>query len=589
VTPAPALGSDDLVGQEPPVAFDPVDRPDVSIIVPVYGKLDLTAQCLRSISMCAETSRYEVIVIDDASPDATPMWLAQCSGIRVLTNSENIGFLRSVNKAAATARGEVLCLLNNDTEVTTGWLDALVRRLQSAEDIAMVGAKLLFGDGRVQEAGSVIFADASTRAVGTDQKAKAPRLNFVREVDYCSGACLAIRSSVWRELGGFDERFAPAYYEEADLAMAARSTGWRVLYEPAAVVVHHHRASYGRSEAESLQLRNREVFRDKWSDVLAEHPAVGAPLSRAGFRDKRPRLLVLTGRAPDDADLDLGAVATNVAEAGVGLTVVTAGGVRRPHQALQEQGVEVMGSGETMLMLHERSRQVVTTVIVGLERAIELIPVVRRMAPHGGVVVVLSGDDQADDEVVRTWLADLPKGVEVVTSTPGDRLAQGVTMAEQIVTLVLGAATPTRPAAEPVDALGKAQRLVDDAPTSALDLLDRLPPAPLTAAEMLIAEFLRRRATRSLAQSERRAAIAAADERRIEAALVHATRAVEWHRSGATLAVLAAAALATGDEVSARALALEALETAPHQSRALEVVAVLGRNMHLDPMARDAL
>ena len=119
-----------------------------------------------------------------------------------------------LNRGAEEARGQYLVLLNNDTQVLDGWLDALLDTFDQFPDTGMAGARLVFPDGRLQEAGGIIFNDGSGWNYGKFDKADKPEYQFTREVDYCSGACIALPAPLFRELGGFDTRYSPAYYED---------------------------------------------------------------------------------------------------------------------------------------------------------------------------------------------------------------------------------------------------------------------------------------------------------------------------------------------------------------------------------------
>ena len=214
------------------------DNPVVSVIVPCFGKFDYTHRCLASIAAHPPTVPIEVIVVDDASGDPAIADLRAVKNLRLEVWPENLGFLRSCNAAAALARGTFLMLLNNDTEVTPGAIDHLHQLLAARADAGMAGARLLFPDGTQQEAGGIIWRDGSGWNYGRDDDPRKPEYNYVREVDYVSGAAIMLPRAVWDHMGGFDEAFAPAYYEDADLAFRLRAAGLKVLYQPAATVVH---------------------------------------------------------------------------------------------------------------------------------------------------------------------------------------------------------------------------------------------------------------------------------------------------------------------------------------------------------------
>ena len=198
-------------------------RPQVSIVIPVYNKIEYTVACLRSLAEHAGATAFEVIVVDDGSSDATPAQLAQIDGIHPLRNERNLGFIGSCNAGAAAASGEYVLFLNNDTVVTHGWLDALIACFAEEADAGLVGAKLVYPDGRLQEAGGIVFRDGSGWNYGRFDNPSDPRYEFRREADYCSGAAIMLRREFFNELGGFDSRYAPAYYEDTDLALDRKS------------------------------------------------------------------------------------------------------------------------------------------------------------------------------------------------------------------------------------------------------------------------------------------------------------------------------------------------------------------------------
>lgn len=254
--------------------FERPEKPLVSIVIPCYNQIGYTYRCLSSILKYTsqQETPYEVIIADDVSTDATREIREYTKNLLIARNTENMGFLKNCNQAAALARGEYIFFLNNDTTVTEGWLSSLVELISSDESIGMVGSKLIYPDGRLQEAGGIIWSDASGWNYGRLQNPDEPEYNYVKEVDYISGAAIMIRSSLWKEIGGFDERFAPAYCEDSDLAFSVRRLGRRVLYQPASVVVHYEGISNGTdvegSGLKRYQLINQEKFKEKWREEL---------------------------------------------------------------------------------------------------------------------------------------------------------------------------------------------------------------------------------------------------------------------------------------------------------------------------------
>ncbi|MHB8174350.1 MAG: glycosyltransferase family 2 protein, partial [Nitrospirota bacterium] len=290
----------------------PPDFPECSIIMPVWNKDYFTYLCIRSILKAKVNASFEIIVVDNGSTDNTPEILGYFGEwVRVVRNDENKGFVIAANQGAAVAKGNFLVFLNNDTEVQDGWLDRLVETVKISEDIGAVGAKLIYPDGVLQEAGGIIWQDASGTNHGRGDDSNKPEYNYLREVDYCSGACLLVRRDIFKRLGGFDMRYAPAYYEDTDICFGIRSLGYRVLYQPLCEVVHYEGATAGRdtdSGFKRFQDVNKVKFAAKWKAALKlQKPPLPENIIAAADRRVGQRILFVDYQVPK-CDQDSGSV-----------------------------------------------------------------------------------------------------------------------------------------------------------------------------------------------------------------------------------------------------------------------------------------
>ncbi len=273
-------------------------KPKVSIVIPVYNQFDYTYECIKSIIKHTRKVKYEIIIGDDVSTDKTVEISKYIKGINVVRNKENLKFLLNCNNAAKQARGKYILFLNNDTKVTEGWLSSLVELIESDSTIGMVGSKLIYPDGRLQEAGGIIWKDASAWNYGNGQDPEKPEFNYVRDVDYISGAAIMLSKKLWNKIGGFDEDFAPAYCEDSDLAFQVREQGYRVVYQPASVVVHFEGVSNGTDTSTGLkhyQIVNNDKLKTKWAHRLKDHYPNGECVLKAKdrcFGDKKTILFI---------------------------------------------------------------------------------------------------------------------------------------------------------------------------------------------------------------------------------------------------------------------------------------------------------
>jgi len=261
--------------REPPAR----QLPSVSIIVPVFNQWPITRGCLEAVwATVPRDQNIEVIVSDDASTDETARALAAMAmtepRLKVLRNEKNCGFVESCNRAAAAATGDILVFLNNDTVPLPGWLEPLIRTFSLFPNVGAVGGKLLSPDGSLQEAGGIIFADGSACHFGRGEaNAMKPLFDYVRQVDYVSGALLATPRKLFADLGGFDPDFAPGYYEDTDYCFRLREQRYGIYYQPEAVIVHLEGATAGTDHATGMkryQEINRKRFRVRHAAALRE-------------------------------------------------------------------------------------------------------------------------------------------------------------------------------------------------------------------------------------------------------------------------------------------------------------------------------
>lgn len=286
------------------------ENPQVSIVIPVYNQFDFTYHCVESIIKNSGDITYEILIGNDCSTDLTTQIEQIIPGVRCITTEKNLRFVLNCKNTAKYANGIYLLFLNNDTQVQPNWLKPLVDLIESADDIGMVGAKLVYPDGTLQEAGGILWRDGSAWNYGHGQNPALPEFNYVKEVDYISGAAIMLSRALWEEIGGFDERFVPAYCDDSDLAFTIRKMGYRVMYQPKSVVVHFEGVSNGTDIAtgqKQYQVINSKKFYEKWKDILeAEHFDNGQHVFQARDRSMKKRTVLLIDHYVPMYDKDAG-------------------------------------------------------------------------------------------------------------------------------------------------------------------------------------------------------------------------------------------------------------------------------------------
>jgi GT2 family glycosyltransferase len=257
--------------------FPDLTNPEISIVMVTHGAWDWTRRALAALRERTPPC-YEVIVIDNASPDGTLARLAaETIGVKLVANDNNAGFGPASNQGAELAQGSSLVFLNNDAIVHDGWLEPLFEAVAEGSHAAAAVPRFLNLDGSLQEAGALVARDGTVAQYGFGDDPQAPQYRFRRTVDYGGGACLLVRRDAFEIAGGFHPSYAPAYYEDADLCFALAARGQRTVYEPRAVVTHARYASGAPSSAAALSQRHRQTFVARWGDALAGRPATLDP------------------------------------------------------------------------------------------------------------------------------------------------------------------------------------------------------------------------------------------------------------------------------------------------------------------------
>jgi GT2 family glycosyltransferase len=350
----PSAQSDELehlLSTAGPLAFTAVEKPVVTIVIPVFNNWQITENCLRSLSRQRFSVGVQILVVDDGSSDQTPTRLAEIPGITVVTQPKNAGYMYAIRAGVSAASSEFVLLLNNDVVVCDNWLEPLLARAQDPT-IGAVGSMLLFPNGSLQEAGALMFSDATGANFGKGDDPRRPWYQTPHQVDYCSGASLLVRKKAWDEVGGFDVNFAPAYYEETDFCFALRDLGYAVWFEPASRLFHLEGASYGNElslERQALLEKNRQRFLNKWRAELSTHwaPSYENQVG-ASWAPPLGRVLIIDQKIPqpdqDSGSIRMMGVIQILVEMGFGVTVLALRlAPTEPYlSTLRTMGVEVL-------------------------------------------------------------------------------------------------------------------------------------------------------------------------------------------------------------------------------------------------------
>ncbi|MEO6654431.1 MAG: glycosyltransferase family 2 protein [Ilumatobacteraceae bacterium] len=250
----------------PLARIEPADSPDVSVVIVAYGTGRVIVETIASLSTAATDLTIEVIVVDNphpAVPGRSAMELSlSTAGVQVVAPGRNLGFGGGCEAGALVARADVLAFVNPDVLVPDGWLEPLVAALDTP-GVAIAVPVLVDPDDAVQEAGQRVLADGATVPIR-----HAP--DHVTTVDYASGACWVVTARMHERLGGFDPLYHPAYFEDVDLALRARSMGLRCVVEPAVRVVHL--GGQGTPDRIRPASAQRDILLQRWPDLRWRQP-----------------------------------------------------------------------------------------------------------------------------------------------------------------------------------------------------------------------------------------------------------------------------------------------------------------------------
>ena len=273
--------------------------PILTIVLVFYNQAHLSLLCLRSLLDTADVA-YQLIIVDNNSTDETVSLIKKIKNAKIISNKENLGFVRAINQAASRVETDYLLLLNNDALIEHKTLSAAIATISEDATVGAVGAKIKLLDGSLQEAGSIIWSDGACLGYGRGQNPEQSSFMFRRDVDYCSGAFLLFRHSDYEKLNGFDEAYAPAYYEESDFCIRLQKRGLRIVYNPEVQITHYEFASSGGLEGASrLQKDHQKILCQKHQDYLQgkfSHSPTKILLARTC--NSYPNVLLIDDRVP---------------------------------------------------------------------------------------------------------------------------------------------------------------------------------------------------------------------------------------------------------------------------------------------------
>lgn len=264
-TNAALLALDNLLSSTERLVFAQSKLAQVTVVLVLYNRAELTLKCLRSLLSTTDPLLYKVVIVDNNSSDRTNELLSRLEGVEVIRNTDNVGFLLACNSVVASIDTPYSLFLNNDCEILANSISQAISTIEKAQDIGVVGGKILLLNGELQEAGSIIYADGSCAGYGRGRAPNDFEFDFQRDTDFVSGAFLLTRTDLLQAAKGFDEQYLPAYYEDADYCLSLATQGYRCVYDPQVQVLHYE---YGSSEASDYA---QQLMRDNQIKFVRKH------------------------------------------------------------------------------------------------------------------------------------------------------------------------------------------------------------------------------------------------------------------------------------------------------------------------------
>lgn len=270
----------------------PDKSPMVSIIVPTRDASELIRQCVESLRTRTDYAHYEILVVDNQSKDPAALHyldeMAKYPGVRILRYDQPFNYSAINNYAVSEALGQIVCLLNNDTEIISlDWLDEMIGNLLQNK-VGVVGAKLYYPDGRVQHGGDVVGVGGTANHLHAFLKRGEPgycnRAIVTQELSAVTAACLLTWKGLYVSLGGLDEKNLPVAFNDVDYCLRVRELGYKVVWTPHAELIHHESVSRRKNKTVMRRMQaKREVsyMRARWRESLNNDPFYNPNFSRA--------------------------------------------------------------------------------------------------------------------------------------------------------------------------------------------------------------------------------------------------------------------------------------------------------------------